>query len=119
MKQRSERVYVYDMLTAVTQALQYVSSREAADFSSDTMLFDAVCRQLEILGEAATHVGPATRALAPGIPWKRVVGLRNVLIHRYHRLDPALVWKTVHEELPQLAGALRELLEQPLEGELS
>lgn len=70
------------------------------------MLRDAVVRQLEILGEAACHVSAATREATPGVPWRGLTGMRNVLIHAYHRVDLDQVWQTVTVDLPPLLVAV-------------
>src|ERR1035438_3384342 len=57
-----------------------------------SILFSAVCRNLEIIGEAAKKIGPAYRAANPAIPWREMSDLRNVLIHQYEGTDEALVW---------------------------
>ena len=75
------------------------------------ILLDAVCRNLEILGEASKKVGPEFRAEHPELPWREMNDLRNVLIHNYEGADPALVWGIVEREVPRVLEAVRRLLE--------
>ena len=75
-----------------------------------SILFSAVCRNLEIIGEAAKKIGPAYRAANPAIPWREMSDLRNVLIHQYEGTDEDLVWGIVEREIPPLLAAVRRLV---------
>ncbi|MBI4704965.1 MAG: DUF86 domain-containing protein [Deltaproteobacteria bacterium] len=97
------------MLEAARLVRSYVSGRQRPDLDSDTMLRDAVIRQLEVLGEAAARASDGTRSANPAIPWASIVGMRNELIHAYHRVDLDIVWRTAIEAIPQLAGALETM----------
>jgi uncharacterized protein with HEPN domain len=72
-----------------------------------------VVRHLELIGEAARGLPQDVRALAPGVPWKEVTGMRDVLIHRYFDIDTEIVWRVVEDHLPvlrsEVAAALRKL----------
>ncbi len=70
------------------------------------ILFAAVCRNLEILGEASRKVSPGFRTLHPSIPWREMNDLRNVLIHNYDGIDPHLVWEVVDQKIPELLQAV-------------
>jgi uncharacterized protein with HEPN domain len=65
---------------------------------------------LEILGEAARRVSPATRASLSGLPWAAMIGMRNVMIHQYDGVDLYVVWDTVSGDLPPLVKSLERLL---------
>ena len=90
MSQRDDHVYLEDMLTSARRILAYLADRQRADLDDDQMLQDAVCRQFEVLGEAASRIGEATRTSYPSIPWQSIVGMRHQLIHAYHRVDMTL-----------------------------
>ena len=100
-------MYLSDMQAAARVALRYLGAGSRRDLDENQMLADAVVRQLEILGEAASHVGVATRETNPAVPWRGLTGMRNVLIHAYHRVDMDEVWRTVTEDLPAVARAPR------------
>ena len=87
-------------------------------FLADPKTQDAVIRNFEIIGEAAKRVSAATQILEPGIPWERIAGFRDVLIHRYKDVDLELVWRRVEEDLPHLQENLKRLL-HVLERELA
>jgi uncharacterized protein with HEPN domain len=79
------------------------------------ILLDAVCRNLEILGEASRKISPEFRAAHPEIPWREMNDLRNVLIHNYEGADADMVWGIVEREVPQLLAAVRALLGESTE----
>ena len=64
-----------------------------------SILFNAVCRNLEIIGEASRKIGPEFRAANPEVPWREMNALRNVLIHNYDGADPELVWAIVERDI--------------------
>jgi uncharacterized protein with HEPN domain len=76
----------------------------------DHLLLDAVCRNLEILGEASRKVGQEFRAAHPQIPWREMNDLRNVLIHNYEGADPEMVWGIAEREIPVVLEAVVKLV---------
>lgn len=78
-------------------------------FFSDQKTIDAVIRNLEIIGEAATHVPPEIQLTHPQIPWAQMKGIRNILIHEYFGVDEDVVWQTIQKNLPQLTEQLQKL----------
>lgn len=77
---------------------------------TDRQLVWALVKVLEIIGEAAAHVTAETREQLPAIPWDKVVGMRNRLVHVYFGIELNIVWKTVQVDVPHLI----ELLEAAL-----
>jgi uncharacterized protein with HEPN domain len=74
------------------------------------MLSLALTRLLEVLGEAANRIPPEQHSPYPGIPWRRLIGLRNRLIHDYDRVDLSILWEIVTRDLPALVGELDTIL---------
>ena len=97
---------IADMLEVADQIAELVRRGHSA-FGSDIAVRFAIERLLEILGEAANSVSPATRARFPDVPWRDVSRLRIVLAHHYHRVDPDQVWSMATQEVPALASGLR------------
>ena len=73
---------------------------------------DAVIRKLEVIGEATKRLYPALREQRPKIPWKRIAGLRDVLIHQYMGVDLEAIWEIAQKNLPELKIAVSSLLER-------
>ncbi len=104
------RVYIDDMLEAINKIAEYVAGGDEVRFSRDTEKQDAVIRRLGIIGEAATRLPQEIRVLAPSVPWKSVVGLRNIVIHEYATVSMGKAWKVTQTDLPKLKDALVSLL---------
>jgi uncharacterized protein with HEPN domain len=77
----------------------------------DQVVLDAVCRRLEIIGEASRKISPEFRQQYPEIPWREMGGLRNVLIHDYEGTDPEVIWGIVANHIPRLLAAVATLLD--------
>lgn len=75
-------------------------------FEQDLMRQAAVIRQFEIIGEAARRISTETQAAIPSIPWAKVIGIRNRLIHEYDAIDLEVIWDTIHLALPGLITAI-------------
>ena len=90
---RSDAQRVADMLDAAVE-LEQIVRRGHTEFSSDQILQRASERLLEIIGEAANSIDPATADNCPDVAWKDIARLRIVLAHHYHRVDPEQVWAT-------------------------
>jgi len=99
-----------DILGAIA-AIQRYGDRDKANYERDELLQAWFVRNLQIIGEAARGLSEATQALAPSIPWPKIIGMRNVLVHGYFDIDTALVWATVKNDLPILKVAIERMLQ--------
>jgi len=106
---RDPKERVRDMLEAVANIERYVDRGRQA-LERDELLQTWFLRQLQIIGEAANALPEAVRALAPGVPWTKIVGMRNVLVHGYFDIDTDIVWDAVARDVPALRRALDALL---------
>ncbi len=98
------------MLESIGRVRTFVGRRRKRGFVANRMVQDAVIRNIAIIGEAANHLSPGLIAASASIPWRRIVGMRNLLIHGYFDVDLDIVWRVVSIELPQLEKKLRLLL---------
>ena len=95
------------MLEFCNKAMPYAAPLTEATLTADGMRCDAILRNIELVGEASTHIPPATRALAPDVPWRDIVGDEVAGAHGYLGTAPDTVWNIITDDLP----ALRETLE--------
>ncbi|HTS53027.1 MAG TPA: DUF86 domain-containing protein [Burkholderiales bacterium] len=105
--------YLDHMLEAIVRIRRYVGRKRRAGFLSDALLQDAVIRNIEIVGEAASRLSPGFTARHPEIPWRDIAGMRHRLIHGYLKVNLDTVWEVVERDLPALAPRLRALLGVP------
>lgn len=108
--QPRELNYLQDMLNAAKLAQDFVSGVNWEAFELDLMRQAAVTRQFEIIGEAARRISPETQATIPNIPWSKIIGMRNRLIHEYDDLDLEVIWDTIQIALPELIVTLESLV---------
>ena len=94
--------YLSDILTSIDEIEEFVLGMTFEAFSSDKKTINAVIRSLEVLGEATKHIPASIRKKHPDIPWSKMAGLRDVLIHDYMGVDLKTVWKVVEERLPEI-----------------
>lgn len=107
---RDPRLYLDDMLDSCRKALTYTRGMTFDQFAADGVVRDAVVLNLEIIGEAASHVPDELRSLHPEVEWRRIVGLRNVIAHGYFALDHEILWDVVETHLPALKDQIQRIL---------
>jgi uncharacterized protein with HEPN domain len=101
-----------DALSACRAIQSFVANRTFAEYERDQMLRSAVERQFEIIGEALSQAENDSSELSTLIPdLRRIVGMRNRIIHGYDSVDDELLWQTIQSHVPPLAQRLTELLE--------
>jgi uncharacterized protein with HEPN domain len=106
---REVGLYLEDILGAIDKVAAYVSGKTLQDLQRDTLLIDAVAFNLIVVGEAAGKVPPEIRSAYPEVPWSQVVGLRNIIAHKYFGLDLEIVWDVVQNELPTLQQVVERI----------
>lgn len=108
---KSDRVYLRHILDAIQKVESYVLvGRET--FMSVSHWQDATIRQLEIIGEATKRLSQGLRSRYDEVPWRRISGLRDVLIHDYMGVDLAAVWQITQRDLPTLKERVQFILEE-------
>jgi uncharacterized protein with HEPN domain len=105
-----DSAHLWDMRDALLAIGRYLDEVGENGFRRRGMAQDAVIRQLTVLGEAAARVSEPTRTTYRQIPWKRVVGLRNVVVHQYDRVDVDEVWQILEHDCPSLSKQLDAIL---------
>jgi uncharacterized protein with HEPN domain len=112
MKGKEAKAYLEDILQAVETIRQYAKGMELEKFRHNRMAVDAVIRQLAIIGEAAGRLPAVVRKKEPQIPWAKIVGMRNKLVHAYAEVDEGVIWDVVGSDLDSLEQAVRRLLQE-------
>ena len=109
---REWALYVRDMVACCDRVLAYTEGLSQETFDERGMVFDAVVRNLELLGEAATQLPDEVRARAPEIEWRKLIDLRNILIHGYFGVNEEILWDLVQNKVRPLRVALQALESQ-------
>jgi uncharacterized protein with HEPN domain len=108
---RHDTAYLLDILHASKSIMQFTEGLTEEAFYKSGLHQSAVIRQLEIIGEAAKKISEETRTAHSNIPWKKMAGLRDVLIHAYDTVDVRMVWRLLREDLPQLITSLEKIVQ--------
>lgn len=107
--------HLWDMLQAALQLTDLVEGPTEQDYLGDRTLQLAVERLVEIIGEAAGRVSEQTRGAHPEIPWRGIIGQRNVIAHEYGEIVQERLWRVAVERIPELIEQLRPLIPAPPE----
>ena len=107
---RDFRVSLDDILEAVGKIGRYVGGMSCEEFEQDEKTYDAVVRNLEIIGEASKNIPPSVRVRYPEIEWGEIAGMRDVIIHRYFGVNLEIIWGVLQDELPKLAKNVQAIL---------
>ncbi len=106
-KERLEHI-----LAAIDRVLRYTSGKTYDDLVADDMMYYAVVKNIEIIGEAANLLSPEFISQHPQTPWKQVKGMRNYIVHEYFQVDDVVVWGVVKEDIPILRRQLLEFIDE-------
>ena len=104
---REWRFYVDDMIAFGEKVLTYTAGLDQTAFVGNTLVYDATLRNLELIGEAASHVPEEMRRAHPQVPWRMVIATRNRLIHAYLGIDNDTLWSIVVGDVPALLPMLQ------------
>jgi len=111
--------YLWDMLEAARAIMDFIGDRSLVEFvargKEARILRLAVERELEILGEAGRRVSPGFRERHREVPWKEIVGLRNIISHQYEKVNYAEIYAIVRHKIPELISLLEPLVPNPPE----
>lgn len=106
---RDPNLFVDDTIAACEKILRYVARRPQSVFESDEQAFDAVLKNLEVIGEAAKRLPDDLKNSHSEIAWRDISGLRDIVVHEYFGLDLDIVWDVVEHRVPILLSQLRGL----------
>ncbi len=112
MSDREWNFYLDDMISFAEKVVVYTDGLDQNRFVASGLNYDATIRNLELLGEAATHIPAEIREANPAILWRQVIATRNRLIHGYLGIDNDTVWSIIRDDIPVLLPELRKLRDQ-------
>lgn len=101
---------LHDILEAARLISSYVKGIAEADFLADTEKQDAVIRRIEIIGEATAHLTEKTRQAIPELPFRKMRGMRNIVVHDYANVDIKIVWEIATVHVLQIRATLETFL---------
>jgi uncharacterized protein with HEPN domain len=107
---RDALLLLEDIVESCARILRYTEGKTFEQFRSNDETFDAVCRNLELIGEAAKHVPETVRLRHPQVDSRRIAGLRDVLAHGYFALEPEMLWSVVRKNVPEIASRLPAII---------
>ena len=103
--------YIQDMLVFGAKILSYTDGLNYDAFIADGLTYDATLRNIQLIGEAATHIPTEVRESHPEVPWRSIIGARNRVVHAYLGIDDDVVWDIIQTDVPDLLPKLRGMLE--------
>lgn len=106
---RDWRIYLSDMIDRCDRVLAYTHDLPREQFDQRGLAYDATLRNIELLGEAARHIPEEERQKTPGIDWRGVIAVRNILVHGYLGVDDDILWDVIQQRIPELKRLLEEL----------
>jgi uncharacterized protein with HEPN domain len=107
---RDFRLYLEDVIEAIAKIRRYTAGLSFHQFAEDEKGVDAVVRNLEVIGEAVKKIPEDMRQKHVGIDWRKIAGLRDILIHEYFGIDVEIIWDIVQNKLPSLEASIRSML---------
>ena len=109
MSERDLRLYLADILDSGGAILEFIKGLSFEDFCNDRKTYSAVIREFEVVGEAVGKLSDELKQKRPDVEWQDIKDFRNLLIHEYFGVDLEIVWKVVHDDLPDLMNAVRDI----------
>ena len=107
---RDESLYLADIWESFEKVVRFTKGLTYKDFVHNDLHFDAVLRNLEIIGEAVKNISEATRQEYPHVKWRKIAGFRDIVAHEYFGVNDETVWDIVENEIPALLAIVKIML---------
>jgi len=109
---KEDIVYLRHILDAISRIEEYTKGVEYPDFMSNNLVQAGVIREIEIMGEASKRLTQKFKEKHPDIPWRKIAGMGDKLIHRYFGVDIDAVWDTVKDDIPRLKSEIERIVDR-------
>ena len=106
---RDYSLYLEDIVECIEKVEEYTKNMTYHDFNNNQLVIDAVLRNLEIIGEAVKNIPDEIRKQYPNIEWKKIAGLRDVLIHTYSKVELEIIWDIIQNNLLKLKKSVNKI----------
>jgi len=113
---RDETLYLADIQECCEKILRYTQGYTLKDLIHDDRTFDAILRNLEIIGEAAKQIPDETKARYPKVKWRKIGDFRNIIAHEYFGVSDEIVWDVIENEIPPLLEQTKIILNEKSAG---
>lgn len=107
-------VYLRHILDAIGRIEEYTKGVKRDDFMGRALVQAGVVRELEIIGEATKGLATQIKNKHPKVPWKKIAGMRDKLIHNYFGVDLDAVWETVERDIPALKSQIQDIMKDDM-----
>lgn len=106
---RDDSLRFRDIIRAIKQIERYGGKCSKNEFKQNELVQVWVVHHLQLIGEAARAISSESRERYPSIPWAKIIGLRNILVHHYFAIDPEEIWNVIEHDLPALKTSLKTI----------
>jgi uncharacterized protein with HEPN domain len=103
---KDDRLYLVHILECIARIETYVKGKDEAGFLKDSMLQDAVIRNLQVLSESSRRLSERLKSKYNGLDWSRLAGFRNIVVHDYLGVELDRVWQILEKDLPELKATV-------------
>lgn len=109
-KRKDNKLYLGHVIESCKKISGFIKSHDAKEFFQDGILQDAVMYQLSVIGEALKNTTQEFKDNHEEIPWSKIIGMRNIVLHDYDRVNIQIVWNTIIKDIPELKKQIQQIL---------